>query len=127
PARLFLHRDPLAGDLLAGRDHLAHGVASPVSKVEEARLPGLQRADVRIGEIDVVDVIADARSVRGRVIRAEDLRRLRFPEGNPEDVRDQVCLDPMVLAETFAGSGGVEIPEGHELEAVNALIPLEDA
>ena len=52
-----------------------------------------------LGEIDDVDVVADAAAVGRRVVGAVDLDRLLLAEGDLEDIRDQVGLDAVVFAE----------------------------
>lgn len=46
-----------------------------------------------------------------------------LPEGDFEDVRDEVGLDAVVFAEARAGAGGVEVAEGDEAQAVDLVMP----
>src|SRR4051812_14322800 len=58
-------------------DHLAHGMS--VSSAEVDRLTGsaggqaIERAQMRVGQVHHVDVVADRSPVRGRITGAEDL------------------------------------------------------
>ena len=57
-----------------------------------------QRRQVRVGEVRDVDVVADRRPVRGRVVVAEDRQRRATRHGD-QGVRDQVRLGPVHLAD----------------------------
>jgi hypothetical protein len=81
---------------------------------------------VRLRQIHDVDVIADARAVRRRIIRAVNLALLRLAERDLEHVRDEMGFDAMMLAELLARAGGIEVAERDELQPVQLLIPLED-
>ena len=116
----------LPGDLFAHLDDFADAVAIPVAEVEEARGAGLEREKMGLGDVDDVDVVADAGAVWRGIIGAEDLAFLGLSEGDLEHVGDQVRLHPVMFAEAFAGPGGVEVAEGDELHAVELVIPLED-
>ena len=63
-------------DTLHRVDHLANRKAAPVSEIvgtgRRAALQGLKRLYMSVGEIGDVNIVADAGSVRCRVIRAED-------------------------------------------------------
>ena len=88
-------------------DHLP--VAEPAADAEVAdegatggpRVAGggrLEREQVRVGEVRDVDVVADARAVGRRVVVAEQRERAASL-GRAKDVRDEVRLRIVVLAE----------------------------
>ena len=93
--RLFYRRDFFTGDFLAHRDNFLHRVAIAVAKVEEAALARLQAEDVRLRQIFDVNVIADARSVRRRIIRAEyfQVRLLPVPPPARSESNASRCDD----------------------------------
>src|SRR5260370_39820715 len=75
-ARTQFARDLAAGDAFRGIDNFQNREAAAVADVESFAgnaVDLLERADVGIGDIEHVDVIADAGSVRRGVIRAEDV------------------------------------------------------
>src|SRR5207249_7713033 len=89
------------------------------SEVEDGRWISaaeiLESGNVREGQIRHVDVIADARPVRGRVVLAENLRRLRAPEDHVQEPRNQMGFRRMVFA-----NGAVRIrPRGIEVTQRN--------
>ena len=72
-ARFFHRGNFFAGDFFAGRDDLPHGIAVAVAQIVKAGLARLQSEHVRLREVTDVDVIADARAVGRRIIRAVNL------------------------------------------------------
>ena len=58
-----------------------------------------------------VDVVADRGAVGRRIVGPVDLDRGRGAERGAQDVRDQVRLGVVVLAEAAARAGDVEVPE----------------
>ena len=79
-ARAQAFGDCMARHAAAGFDHFADAVASACPEVDAqalARLEPLQRPQVGVGQIIDVDVVADARAVRRRVVVAEDRDLLR--------------------------------------------------
>ena len=80
---------------------------------------------MRLRQILDVNVIADARAVRRRIIRAVNLHLRFFAERHEQHVRNQMRLDAVMLAKFFARAGSVEIAEGDEIQLVNFTIPDE--
>src|SRR5438552_15635429 len=97
PAKLLDHFDGLAGDPLARLDDFAYRVTLAVAQIEKAVLARRHGENVRPGQINNVNVIADTRSVGGRVIRAKDIAVRHLAERDPEHIRDQVRLAAMSL------------------------------
>src|ERR1019366_6511369 len=125
PARLFDGRNRLARHLLARPDDLADRVTVAVAQVVEAVPARRQAEDVRLGQVEDVDVIADAGAVGRGVVGAVDFA-MRLPaQGDLQHVRDEMRLDAMVLAEPDARAGGVEVAACDELQPVSPLIPQE--
>src|SRR6266849_9663621 len=79
-----------------------------------------------IGDIEDVDVIADAGSVWCRVVRAEDIDIGQSAAGGIENPRDEMRFHAMMLAAFPGGSGSVEVAEGHILESGVGLVIRQD-
>ena len=76
-----------------------------------------------IGDVEDVDIVADAGTVGRRVIGAEDFEVRNDAESSVENFRDEVGLDAMGLAALGGGTGGVEIAESGEKETgVGAIV-----
>src|ERR1700676_3804064 len=113
-------RDLAAGDTLRRGDNYQDREATAVADVEGFAgnaVDFLKSADVGIGNIEHVDVIADAGSVRRRVVRSEDIDMGQSTAGGIENPRNEMSFHAMMLAAFLGGSGGVEIAEGHIFES----------
>src|SRR5712692_6562135 len=118
-ARTQLARDFAAGDALRRSDNFQDREAAAVAHVEGFAgnaIDLLKRADVRIGDIEHVDVVAEAGSVRCGIVRAEDIDMGQSAASGVENPRNEMSFDAMMLAAFLGGSGSVEIAEGHVLE-----------
>src|SRR6266567_4700353 len=98
PAKLLDHFDGLASDPLARLDDFAYRVTLAVAQIEKAVLARRHGENMGPGQINNMKVVADTRSVGGRIIRAKDLAVRHLAERDPEHIRDQVRLDAMMLA-----------------------------
>src|SRR5688500_12352970 len=67
-ARLFDNRNLPLANSFTSRDHLANGVTVAVPQVVEALFPRRHCKDVGLRQVDYVNVVADARAVRCRII-----------------------------------------------------------
>ncbi len=79
-----------------------------------------QGADVGVGQIADVDVVADRRSVRGRIIPAHQIERRNLPLHRHQRPRNQVGFRLVHLADPGGrvGAAGVEIAQadrGHSV------------
>ena len=90
----------------------------------KAALARPRAEDVRLRQVDDVDVIADAGAVGRRIIRAENIALRFLAERDLKHVRNEMRLDAMMFAEFFARAGGVEIAERDEFQPVNLLVPV---
>src|SRR5271156_5049311 len=77
-----------------------------------------QGANVRVGQVHDVDVIANRRAVGRGVIFAEDRDLRRFLYRRLQDAWDQMGFGIVVLATFFGGARGVEVAQGDKLQAV---------
>src|SRR5260370_952822 len=125
-ARTQFARDLAAGDALGRIDDFQDREAAAVADVESFAgnaVDLLKRADVGIGDIEDVDVVAEAGSVRCGIVRAENIDMGQSTAGGVENPRNEMSLDAMMLRAFLGGSRSVEITEGHVLEpGVDAVI-----
>src|ERR1039458_3353734 len=73
PARLFDGRNGFAGYLLASADNLTDRIAVTVAEVVEAALGRGEAEQVRLGQVEDMNVIADAGAVGRGIIGAVNL------------------------------------------------------
>jgi hypothetical protein len=106
--RLFHGGNPFACHFFARLDDLADGVAVSIAEVVETLFARLEANDVGLSQVNDVNVIANTGAVGGRVIRAVNFALRFLAEGDFEDIRNEMSLDPMMFAEAFARAGGVK-------------------
>src|SRR3974390_2843780 len=71
-----------------------------------------------LSEIVDMDEVPDRGAVRGEIVRSIDLDAWVGPEGGAQDVRNQVRLGVVILAEVITGARHVEIAEAHRPDPV---------
>src|SRR5712692_8983572 len=112
-------RDFAASDALRCIDDLQNREPAAVADVEgfaRDAVDFLESAEVGIGDVEDVNVIADAGSVGCGVVRAEDIDMGQATGGGIENPGNEMSFHAMVLAALLGGSGSVEIAEGHAVE-----------
>src|SRR2546426_11550262 len=120
-----LARNFAAGDALRSIDDLQDRGAAAVANVEgfAGNLADLfKRADMGIGDIEHVDVIADAGAIWCGIVRAEDIDMGKPTAGGIENAGNDVSFHTMMLAAFLGGSSRVEIAEGHIVESGVGLV-----
>src|SRR6266850_2063852 len=118
-------RDLAAGDALGHIDNFQDRESTTVADVEGFAgnaVDLLKRANVGIGDIEHVDVVADAGAVRCGVVRAEDIDMRQPTAGGIENPGNEMSLHAMMLAAFLGGSGSVEIAEAHVFEPCVNLV-----
>src|SRR5207302_466373 len=118
-ARTQFAMDFAAGDALRRIDDFQDGEAAAVADIEGFAgnaVDFLESADMGIGNIEHVDVIADAGSVGSGIIRAEDIDMGQATSGGIENSGNEMCFHAMIFAALPGSSGGVEIAEAHVFE-----------
>src|ERR1035438_4785244 len=115
PARLLDRRNRLADYLLAGADDFPHRIAVAVAEVVETAPARGEAEEMRLRQVEDVDVIADAGAIGRGIIRAVNFAVRLLSEGHLEHVRDEMRLHAVMLPEGCAGAGGVEVAECDEL------------
>ena len=108
----FFHAgDGFASDFFAGLNDFPNRMTTAYSQVVATGCLGFDGFDMSAGQVDDVDVVANAGSVRSGVIGAKDVTALLLSEGDLEHIRDDVTHFTLALAPVFGGPGGVEISE----------------
>src|SRR6266480_1081684 len=128
-ARTEFLRDLAAGDTLGRSDNFQDREATAVADVEGFAgnaVDLLKSTDVGIGNIEHVDVIADAGSVQRGVVRAEDVDMRQTTASGIENPGNEMSFHAMMLAALLGGSGSVEIAEAHVFESGVDLVIREN-
>ena len=122
-------RNFAAGDFFGGIEDFEYGKAAAVAYVEGFagnRFDRFEGAEVGIGDIEDVDVIADAGAVGGGVVRAENFDLRNNAQGSVENFRNEMGFDAMAFTALGGGTGGVKIAESGVVEAGVSAIVGED-
>src|SRR5260370_5636783 len=118
-------RDFAAGDAFGGIDDLQDREAATVANVEgfTGNLADfLKRADMGIGDIEDVDVIADAGSVGRGVVSTKDIDVRQCTSGGIKNARNEMSFHAMMFAALLGGAGSVEIAEADVIESSVELV-----
>src|SRR6266566_6182221 len=94
-------RDLAAGDAFRDVDDLQNGKAAAVADVEGFAgnaVDLLEGADVGISDIEHMDVVANAGSVRRGVIRSKDIDVGQAASGCIKNTRYEMCFHAMIFA-----------------------------
>ena len=70
-----------------------------------------------VREVGHMDIVADAGSVRGRIIIAKDIEFFFLSENDLQDIGDDMGFDGMIFPEISLGAAGVEVAEEDGAEA----------
>src|SRR6266481_2030903 len=114
-----------AGDAFRRSDNFQDREATAVADVEGFAgnaVDLLKSADVRIGNIEHMDVIADAGAVRRGIVSAEDIDMGQCTAGGIENPGNEMSFHAMMLAAFLGCSGSVEITETHVFESGVELV-----
>src|SRR3989442_1144173 len=111
-------------------DDLENRISLACSQIKSNRLAAflqmLKSADVRVGQVIDMDVVAHAGAVWSGVVRAEDLQFGSVASGG-ERKRNQVGLGIMQLADFTAliCASGVEVAQTGRAQAVSSIVGFE--
>src|SRR3954470_3029566 len=108
-ARLFNRFDLSSRDFATGVNDLSDTGAASSAEVIESAGGGSESQDVRVREVDNVNVISNTGSIGCIVIRSVNLDAWALAERHPHHGGNQMRLRPVIFAEVLGGAGGVEV------------------
>src|SRR5271157_331036 len=111
----------MSRDLARNLDDLAHAepvAASQVADQLRVLFQPIEREQMRRRQVVDVNVVADASSVLGWIVRAEDGNRRSFAQRHLKHKRNQMRLRIVRLAAVGGGSGGVEVTQAGVSQSV---------
>src|SRR4030095_9890128 len=101
PPRLFQNWDRLSGDFATTLDHFAHTRAAASAEIVESTGRSVERENMRMGQIDNMDVIANAGAIRRFVIGPENLNMFFLSQCNLEHVWNQMRFAAVIFSKFF--------------------------
>src|SRR6266571_6659059 len=121
--------DPAPGDALGDSNHFENGEAAVVAHVES--LAGnavdlLKRANVGIGDVQHMDVIANTSAVGSGIVRSKDIHVRDAADGSVQNAGDEVSFHAMMLAAFLRSASSVKIAERRVREPGVDLIVREN-
>ena len=128
-ARREFAGDFVTGDFFGGVDNFEDGEAAAVADVESFAgdgFDGFEGAEVRIGDIENVDIVADAGAVGSGIVGTENFELWDEAKCGVENLGDEVGFDAMGFAALGRGASGVEIAERGVMDAGVGAIVGED-
>src|SRR5881409_3201438 len=84
-----------------------------------------ERKDVRVRQVQDMDVVAQTCTVGRGIIPPKDLDAIASPQRRITQQREEVTLRPVVLSKQLARTRGVEIPQRSEPQTIAAMVPVE--
>lgn len=127
-ARRVQERNVAAGDARCGGDDFANAEAGTVAEIVDMTIRSIERLKdrkVSHGEIVDMDEVADACSIRSRIVGSEDGNRAGGAESGAQNVGNEMGLGFVMLPVAVPCAGGVEITENGETKPVDAVKPVE--
>jgi hypothetical protein len=118
-----------AGDFLGGVDNFEDGETAAVAYVEGFAgnsFDGFEGAEVGVGDVEDVNVIADAGAVGSEVVRAENFDVRNNALSRVENFGNEMGFDAMVLAAFCGSARGVEIAKCGVMETGVGAVVGED-
>ena len=117
----------MACDLPRGLYHLPDRVALSIAQVvgPAACVQRLQGQDVRMRQVQHVDIVADAGAVAGGIVVAKDFYVFPLAQCNLQHQGDEVGLGVVILTPIGRRARGVEIAQRRVAKAVDAIQPVQ--
>src|SRR5271166_5598499 len=110
-------------------DNLLDRKAFTIAQIVKAAatVESAQRQNMRLREINDVDIIAHASPVTCRVVFAENGDLLALAERDLENERDQVELRVVIFTPCGRCAGGIKVAKACEAKAINSVEPVQNA
>lgn len=123
--------DGLAGRGFGGLDYFQDGIAFARAEVDGKGIAFLfemlKGADVGVGKVVDVDVVAEAGAVGRGIVRAEDLQLKIAGQRGLESERDEVRFRIVEFTDLagLVGSGGIEVAQAGDMQSVGSAVGFE--
>src|SRR5690348_16348597 len=124
-------RDRFAAERLGSPDHFPHRMAASGAEVECDAVPTgaemCERAQMSLGEVLNMDVVADRRPVGGWIIGSVDVDLSLLAERRLQDERDEMRLGLVPFADLAIriGACSIEITQRYPSQAVGLAVPAQ--
>ena len=118
-------------NLTRALDHFHYRISVPGPEIQEIRLAAatkmFERANMCIGKIGDVDVIADRRSIRSRIVRPEYRDFLLFFRSRLQHIRHKMRFRLMIFTASLGSSRSVEISQRNGFQPIGSVVARQQS
>src|SRR5262249_25135606 len=125
-AWFFYRFDFSSSDFTARFDHFPNARTAARTKIVTAAGGFAESKNMRVGEIEDVNVIANTGSIRSVVVGAVDFDVRFCNERHLQHSRNEMRLRSMVFAKFLRCTGGVEIAQANKFQPMNLVVPAQN-
>src|SRR6478735_5604157 len=125
-AWFFNRLDFSCSDFAARFDHFSYARTAARAEIVTAAGGLAESQNMRIGEIEDVDVIANTGSIRRVVVGSVNFDVRFFTERHLQHRRNEMRLRSMVLAKFLGCAGGVEVAQTNKFHSMNFVVPAQN-
>jgi len=125
-AWFFNRLDFSSSDFAARFDHFSYARTATRAEVVTAAGGFAESQNMRVGEIEDVNVIANTGPIRRVVVGAVNFEVRFFTERHLQHSRNEVRLRSMVFAKFLGCAGGIEVAQANKFHSMNLVVPAQN-
>src|SRR5262245_11297291 len=122
----FDRLDFSSSDFAARLDYFSNARTAACAEVVTTAHGFAESQNMRLSQIDDVNVIANTGSIRRIVIGSINFDIRSFSEGHLQHSRNQMRLRSMVFTKSLRCTRGIEIAQANKFHTVNLVVPTQD-
>src|SRR6266487_4451247 len=122
----FNRLDFSSGDFAARFDHFSYARTPTRAEIVAAARGFAESQNMRIREIEDVNVIANTGSIRRVVVGSVNVDVWFFSERHLQHSRNEMRLRSMVFAKSLGCAGGIEVAQTNKFHSMNLVVPAQN-
>src|SRR4029077_2838119 len=115
-----------SGDFAARFDYFSNARTAACAEVVTAGGRFAESQNMRVGEIEDVNVIANTGSIRRVVVGSVNFDVRFFTERHLQHSGNEMRLRSMVFAKSLGSAGGIEVAEANKFDPMNLVVPAQN-
>src|SRR5262249_10137098 len=115
-----------SSDFATRFDHFSNARTAAGAEVVTAAGGFAQSQNMRVGEIEDVNVIANTGSIRRVVVGSVNFDLRFFTKRHLQHSRNEMRLRSMVFAKFHGRAGGIEVAQTNKFHAMNLVVPTQN-
>src|SRR6516164_10424542 len=116
-----------SGDFAARFDHFSNARTATSAEVVITAGGFAESQNMRLGQIEDVNVIANTGSIRRVVISSVNFDVRSFTQRHLQHSRNQMRLRPMVFTKSLRCAGGIEVAQANKFHTMNLMVPTQNS